>query len=85
MLTWIYNSTQGSILILAIFHGTLDIMINSPAPAALATINGVLFTVLGVVVLLVISPASLARVGKQTIGTHESGNEEEIDHSEVTV
>jgi len=69
LLTWIYNSTRGSILILAVFHGTLDIAINSPSPGTLATINGVLFTVLGVLVLLVRGPASLSRSGKQTIGT----------------
>ena len=85
LLTWMYNSTRGSILILAVFHGTLDIVINSPSSGALATVNGVLFTVLGVLVLLVMGPASLSRSGKQTIGTREPGQGGKIDHKEATV
>ncbi|HEY6410845.1 MAG TPA: type II CAAX endopeptidase family protein [Ktedonobacteraceae bacterium] len=85
LLTWMYNSTRGSILILAVFHGTLDIVINSPSSGALATVNGVLFTVLGVLVLLVTGPASLSRSGKQTIGAQEPCQEGKIEHKEVTV
>jgi membrane protease YdiL (CAAX protease family) len=85
LLTWLYNSTRGSILILALFHGTLDIAINSPAPAALATLYGVLFTVLGVLVLLVMGPTSLSRSGKQTIGAPTPNWGGKIDHEEATV
>ena len=85
LLTWVYNSTRGSILILAVFHGTLDITINSPSPGALATVMGVFFTVLGVLVLLVMGPASLSRSGKQTIGAREPSRGGKIDHMEATV
>jgi len=84
LLTWMYNSTRGSILILAVFHGTLDIVINSPSPGALATVMGVLFTLLGVLVLLVMGPASLSRSGKQTSGTREPGRGEKLDHQQAT-
>jgi uncharacterized protein len=83
LLTWLYNSTRGSILIVALFHGTLDIAINSPAPAALATVSGVLFTVLGLLVLLG-GPASLSRAGKQIIGTEEPGRGGKRDHQVAT-
>ena len=72
-------------MILAVFHGTLDIVINSPSSGALATVNGVLFTVLGVLVLLVMGPASLSRSGKQIIGTREPDQGGQIEHMEVTV
>ena len=84
VLTWLYNSTRGSILILAVFHGTLDIVINSPAPVTLATVSGMLFTVLGVLVLLVAGPASLSRSGKQIIGTPEPDRGGTVDHKETT-
>jgi uncharacterized protein len=84
LLTWLYNSTRGSILILALFHGTLDIAINSPAPAALATLYGVLFTILGVLVLLVTGPASLSRSGKQTIDAPTPNWGGNIDHKQAT-
>lgn len=84
LLTWLYNSTRGSILIVALFHGTLDIAINSPAPAALATVSGVLFTVLGLLVLLA-GPASLSRSSKQTIETREPSRGGNIDYTGVTI
>jgi len=65
LLTWLYNSTQGSILIVAIFHGTLDIVFSSPVSGDLATIIGMLITLWGIAVFLVYRPATLSRTGKQ--------------------
>jgi membrane protease YdiL (CAAX protease family) len=61
LLAWLYNSTGGSVLIVAIFHGTLDITINSPAGPQLATIMGALVTIWGLAVLAWGGPKNLSR------------------------
>jgi uncharacterized protein len=61
LLAWLYNSTGGSILIVAIFHGTLDITINSPAGPELANVMGALVTVWGLAVLVWGGPKNLSR------------------------
>lgn len=48
LLTWMYNGTRGSILIVAVFHATLDVAMTSPAPDRLSTVMGALLTVGGV-------------------------------------
>jgi uncharacterized protein len=58
LLTWIYNGSKGSILIVAIFHGVLNIVFSSPFSGNLATIMGMLMTLWGVIVLLAYKPAS---------------------------
>jgi uncharacterized protein len=65
LLTWLYNSTRGSILIVAVFHGTLDIVFTSPVSGNLATIMGMLITLWGIAVLLVYKPSTLSHSGKQ--------------------
>jgi membrane protease YdiL (CAAX protease family) len=47
LLTWLYNGAQESILVVALFHGTLDIAINSPAGDSIQTIMGALLTLCG--------------------------------------
>ena len=61
LLAWLYNSTGGSVLIVAIFHGTLDITIDSPAGTRLATIMGALVTIWGLAVLAWGGPKNLSR------------------------
>lgn len=63
--TWLTNSTRGSILIAAIYHGASDIVFTTPSPGNLATVTGVLITVLGIIILLTHKPAMLSRVGKR--------------------
>jgi len=65
--TWLYNSTKGSILIPAVFHGTSDIAFTTPSPGNLDVVVGILMTVLGVVVLLTHKPATLSRSGKHVL------------------
>ena len=67
LLTWLYNSSQGSILIVAIFHGVLDIVFTSPSSVEMATILGMLMTLWGILVLLVYKPTILSRSGLQTV------------------
>jgi membrane protease YdiL (CAAX protease family) len=61
LLAWIYNSTGGSVLIVAIFHGTLDIAITSPAGPQLANVMGALVTIWGLAVLVWAGPKNLCR------------------------
>lgn len=61
LLAWLYNSTGGSILIVAIFHGTLDITITSPAGPQLANVMGALVTISGLAVLAWGGPKNLSR------------------------
>jgi hypothetical protein len=78
LLTWMYNSTRGSILILAVFHGTLDIVINSPSHGALATVMGMLFTVLGVLVLLVRGLLPFRALASRPSGRENLAKEERL-------
>ena len=65
--TWLYNSTKGSILIAAIFHGASDIAFTTPSPGNLDVVIGILMTVLGIIILLTFKPATLSRSGKQVL------------------
>ncbi len=69
ILTWLTNSTRGSILITAVYHGASDIVFTTPSPGNLATIIGVLITVLGIIILLTHRPATLSRIGKRAVAT----------------
>lgn len=61
LLTWLHNSTGGSVLLVAIFHGTIDIAFTSPAGPELANAMGALITVWGLAVILLAGPQHLAR------------------------
>jgi membrane protease YdiL (CAAX protease family) len=65
--TWLYNSTGGSILIAAVYHGASDIVFTTPSPGNLATVIGVLVTVLGIIILLSHKPATLSRASRQAV------------------
>jgi membrane protease YdiL (CAAX protease family) len=64
LFTWLFNSTQGSIFIPAVFHGTMDIVFVSPGPPELATVLGALVTCWGLAVLVFSGPRHLSRSGK---------------------
>jgi membrane protease YdiL (CAAX protease family) len=61
LLAWIYNSTGGSVLIVSVFHGTLDIAINSPSGPELTNFMGALVTIWGLAVLVWAGPNNLSR------------------------
>jgi membrane protease YdiL (CAAX protease family) len=63
LFTWLMNST-GSIAIVAVFHGVMDIVFVAPAGPLVVNILGALITVWGVMVLAVCGPGYLARRGK---------------------
>lgn len=45
LLTWLFNSTGGSIAAVALFHAALDVFITSPIATALPNVMGALLTV----------------------------------------
>jgi membrane protease YdiL (CAAX protease family) len=47
LLTWLYLRSGGNIAAVALFHGALDITINSPVDSTLQTLMGVLVTLCG--------------------------------------
>lgn len=63
--TWLLNSTKGSILIAAIFHGCFNYMTSSNAGnGLLATVVSILVMVWAVVVIFVYRPNTLSSKGK---------------------
>ena len=64
LLTWLYNGSRGSILVVALFHATVDVAFTS-AVATPPVVNaaGMLITFWGIVVLLVAGPRRLSRSG----------------------
>jgi len=70
LFTWLFNSTQGSIFILAVFHGTMDIVFVSPGPPERATVLGALVTCWGLAVLVFAGPRHLSRSGKVVAAAH---------------
>jgi uncharacterized protein len=71
LLTWLTNSTRGSILIAAIFHGTMDIVFVSLAFPSIANVLGALITVWGIAVLFIARPQYLSGMGKVVVGQEE--------------
>lgn len=67
LLTWLYNSTQGSILIVAVFHAMVNIVFDSPLSGDFAMILGMLMTLWGILVLLLYKPARLSRSLKHVL------------------
>ncbi len=66
LFTWLYNSTQGSILMVALWHGGFNFVSAPPAlPVALSVVMSVLIMVWAVLVALLAKPAALSTAGKQ--------------------
>lgn len=50
LLTWIYNKTKGSLLVVSIFHATIDIAFTSVKDSAITNTMGALITLWGIVI-----------------------------------
>ncbi len=50
LLTFVFNASGGSVLVVALLHGTLDILITSPTGGPLQTAMGALVTVAGLTI-----------------------------------
>ncbi len=74
LLTWLTNSTHGSIPIAAIFHGTMDIVFVSPAAPSITNALGALITVWGIAVLSIAKPKYLSAKGKVVMGQEKDAD-----------
>jgi membrane protease YdiL (CAAX protease family) len=65
LLTWLYNESRGSLLVVALFHAAVDIVFTSDVSSQSVTnAAGVLITFWGIIVLVAAGPAYLSRRGK---------------------
>jgi CAAX protease family protein len=73
LLTWLYNASRGSILVVAIFHAAVDVAFTSGISSP-SVVNGAgaLITLWGIIVLVVAGPRYLSRRGKM-IRLHDGG------------
>jgi len=66
--TWLYNSTKGSLLAVALWHATFNYVTSSKAGAGLgAIILSILVMVWAVALIFIYKPANLSKQEKQTI------------------
>jgi membrane protease YdiL (CAAX protease family) len=65
LLTWLYNGSRGSLLMVAIFHAGIDVVFTSQSSSpVVVNVAGALITVWGVIVLIAAGPRYLSRRGK---------------------
>lgn len=65
LLTWLYNESRGSILVVAIFHATVDVAFTSSVSSpSVVNAAGALITIWGIIVLVAAGPRFLSRRGK---------------------
>jgi len=65
LLTWLYNGSRGSLLLVAIFHAAIDVVFTSESSSPLVVnATGALITVWGVIVVVAAGPRYLSRQGK---------------------
>jgi membrane protease YdiL (CAAX protease family) len=68
LLTWLYNSGRGSILVAALFHSSFNFFLASPATTGDITIViRELLIAWVIVVIIVFKPANLSRKGKHVL------------------
>jgi len=61
LMTWFFNSSAGSVLAVAIFHGVLDVFMTSPVAPQIATVMGAILTVGTIVLVPLFGATNLAR------------------------
>lgn len=65
LLTWLYNESRGSILVVALFHATIDVVFTSDVSSGyVVNAAGALITLWGIIVLVTAEPRFLSRRGK---------------------
>lgn len=68
LLTWLFNSTQGSILVVALFHASVDVAFTSRlVDATVINMMGVLIVVWAIGVVMVTGPATLCLAHRKVI------------------
>ncbi len=68
VLTWLYNSTSGSVLMVAVWHGAFNTATAS-AEGGIAAVVSTFVMVAAVILVLVAKPANLSRSGKSIVPT----------------
>ncbi len=69
LLTWLYNSSRGSILICALFHATIDIAFTSDiVNKDIMNYMGALITIWSILVILIAKPKNLSKEERQKLG-----------------
>ena len=71
LLTWLYNSSNGNILICAVFHSTIDIAFTADL-AGINVVNymGFLITVWGILTILIFRPKNLATIDREQVASY---------------
>lgn len=65
LLTWLYNDSRGSILVVAVFHATVDVAFTSSVSSpSVVNAAGALITFWGIIILVAAGPRFLSRRGK---------------------
>ncbi len=73
VLTWLYNSTGGSILLVALFHAMVEIVfISDNITPEIAAWEGMLFTVAAILIVLIARPVHLSRQFRQQIPAYQN-------------
>ncbi len=68
LFTWLYNSSRGSLLAVALFHGGFNFVTASPASTGtVAMLMGIGVTVAAVLVVVIYKPKNLARCNRQQL------------------
>jgi CAAX protease family protein len=68
VLTWLYNSTRGSLLIVALFHAMIELMfVSNNVTVQMSTYQGAIIMIAAVLIVLVTRPKNLSFVKKQTL------------------
>lgn len=65
VLTWLYNSTRGSILMVILFHGTLNAA-SSGTKGEIATVVSIFIIFAAITIVRRLKPANLSHLAKQT-------------------
>ena len=61
LMTWLFNTSRGSILAVALFHGVLDIVMSSPLHGGVPFVMGALITLCGISIPILLHAENLAR------------------------
>jgi membrane protease YdiL (CAAX protease family) len=65
LLTWLYNESRGSLLVVALFHAAVDVVFTSDITSDFAVnAAGSIITMWGIAVILITGPRYLSRKGK---------------------
>jgi membrane protease YdiL (CAAX protease family) len=75
VLTWLYNSTRGSLLIVALFHAMIELMfISENITPEMTKYEGIILMIAAVLILIIAKPKNLSFIERQSVN-HVDGYE----------